>query len=257
MKEQPNYYAIIPATVRYDKTLIPNAKLLYGEITALSNKDWYCWAWDSYFMELYWVSRQSIQSWFRSLEYAKYITREVKYKEGSKEILHRYTRIIAYPMQENLHTPMQENLTDNNTSYNNTNNNTINKDDDLFSSTISEFKKMRKSIRKPMTEKAEELLLWELEKLAPWDEQMKIAILNKSILNCWQWVFPLKEEDKKAMIDPLLVEYENQVKVCSESWRANESSLERLGKIMDKILEKYWKDEAIKIRKEIKKRVCW
>ena len=37
MKEKPRYYAIIPANVRYSD-LKPNAKLLYGEITALSNK---------------------------------------------------------------------------------------------------------------------------------------------------------------------------------------------------------------------------
>ena len=33
-----NYYAIIPANVRYDINLKPNEKLLYGEITALSNQ---------------------------------------------------------------------------------------------------------------------------------------------------------------------------------------------------------------------------
>ena len=39
-KEQPNYYAIIPATVRYDTNLKYAKKLLYGEITALANKYW-------------------------------------------------------------------------------------------------------------------------------------------------------------------------------------------------------------------------
>ena len=33
---KPNYYAIIPANVRYDEKLSPNEKLFYGEITALT-----------------------------------------------------------------------------------------------------------------------------------------------------------------------------------------------------------------------------
>ena len=40
-KEQPNYYAIIPATVRYEKNLKSAEKLLYGEITGLANKSGY------------------------------------------------------------------------------------------------------------------------------------------------------------------------------------------------------------------------
>ena len=37
-QNQVNYYAIIPATVRYDKELKPAEKLLYSEVTALANK---------------------------------------------------------------------------------------------------------------------------------------------------------------------------------------------------------------------------
>ena len=36
-ERRPGYWAVLPATVRYDKTLRPNAKLLYAEITALAD----------------------------------------------------------------------------------------------------------------------------------------------------------------------------------------------------------------------------
>ena len=121
-KEEPNYYAIIPANVRYDKRLIQGAKLLYGELTALSNQKGYCWATDGYFLKLYKVSKSTIQNWLKSLEDCGYISREVVYKDGSPEIENRYIRILAYPIPENRHTPIPENCTDNNTSINTTKN---------------------------------------------------------------------------------------------------------------------------------------
>lgn len=125
-KEEPNYYAIIPANVRYDKRLIQGAKLLYGEITALSNQKGYCWASNNYFMKLYEVSRFTIQAWLKSLEDCGYINRQVVYKEGSKEIQARYIGITSYPSQEKLATPSKENLPVNTTSFNTTVNNTNN-----------------------------------------------------------------------------------------------------------------------------------
>ena len=65
-KDQPSYYAIVPANVRYDKRLSANQKLLYGEITALCNKTGECWASNKYFAELYEVSNTSISLVFFS-----------------------------------------------------------------------------------------------------------------------------------------------------------------------------------------------
>ena len=62
-----NYYAVIPANVRYCKNLPMGAKLLYGEITALSNEKGYCWAKNSYFEELYQVDKTTIIRWINSL----------------------------------------------------------------------------------------------------------------------------------------------------------------------------------------------
>ncbi|HFD0552138.1 TPA: helix-turn-helix domain-containing protein [Enterococcus faecium] len=115
-----SYYAIIPANVRYDDSLIPSAKLLYGEITALCNEKGYCWASNEYFANQYKVSKPTIQNWLKSLEEKGYIYREVKYKEGSKEIEARYIRILGGGHQENLVGGHQEIYQDNNTSINNT-----------------------------------------------------------------------------------------------------------------------------------------
>lgn len=73
MNDKPNYYAIIPAPVRYDKKLTCQAKLLYGEITALANKEGYCWANNIYFSKLYEVVPNTISRCVQELLRGRYI----------------------------------------------------------------------------------------------------------------------------------------------------------------------------------------
>ena len=59
------------------------------------------------------------------------------------------------------------------------------------------FEEMRKKLRKPLTDRAKRLTLGKLEKLAPGDEAMQVAILDQSVERGWQGVFPLKPEWKQ------------------------------------------------------------
>lgn len=65
---------------------------------------------------------------------------------------------------------------------------------EVLRNTLKEFLKMRKSIKKPMTDKAMSLLINKLDKLAANDNE-KIEILNQSIFNSWQGVFELKNKE--------------------------------------------------------------
>ena len=91
MDEKPNYYAVIPANVRYDATLRANEKLLYGEITALAQKTVECWASNKYFSELYEVKPNAIATWIRHLKEREYIIVDYEYK--GKEIDKRVIKI--------------------------------------------------------------------------------------------------------------------------------------------------------------------
>ena len=62
------YYAIIPANVRYHQQLSANAKLLYGEISALTTREGYCFASNQYFADLYQVTPRSIIRMVKQLE---------------------------------------------------------------------------------------------------------------------------------------------------------------------------------------------
>ena len=119
-----SYYAIIPAFVRYDQNLTANAKLLYGEITALCNEKGYCFARNKYFADLYGVSNVSISKWINQLKDYGYIKIKMIYKEDSKQIEAREMYITNFnEVLKESSGGIKEKLKDN--IYNNINNNTL------------------------------------------------------------------------------------------------------------------------------------
>lgn len=132
--ENPAYYGILPANVRYDKNLKPMEKIMYSELTALSNKNGYCNATNSYFAELYEVSKNTVSLWISDLEKAGYIKTKLIYEPGTKNIKERrifitdpitknndtYHEKEVDPITKNNDTPITKNREDNNTSINNT-----------------------------------------------------------------------------------------------------------------------------------------
>lgn len=70
--------------------------------------------------------------------------------------------------------------------------------------TLYEFIKMRKLIKKPLTDFALRRLIKKLQQITT-DPQEQIEVLEKSIVNSWQDIFPLKAEQpkKQASVTPL------------------------------------------------------
>ena len=66
-------------------------------------------------------------------------------------------------------------------------------DDPELNQAILAFMEFRKSIKKPMTDRAVELLIKKLNGMTSYIPE-QIEIINQSIMNGWQGIFPLKNE---------------------------------------------------------------
>lgn len=136
MSENPAYFAIIPSAVRYCKDISANEKLMYGEITALTQKEGYCWATNKYFSELYGVSKRTVSRWINNLVKHGFIENDVTFINGTSMVDKRYIRLKGMdtnviPHDNNVHTPHDNNVhtlgtimsRSNSTSLNNTSSN--------------------------------------------------------------------------------------------------------------------------------------
>lgn len=110
---RPGYYAVIPADVRYDDRIPANAKLLYGEISALIGAEGYCFASNQYFSKIYGMSAETIARLITKLEKAGYIRRELE-RDKTGQIINRKLYLSVsmpdvQPLDEKINTPLQKN----------------------------------------------------------------------------------------------------------------------------------------------------
>lgn len=86
---KPAYWAVLPAKVRYDPELRPNAKLLYAEITALAGASGYCWATNEYLAQLFNIAARTVTDLVAQLAKRGYIRVEIVRNPENNEILER------------------------------------------------------------------------------------------------------------------------------------------------------------------------
>ena len=154
MDEKPNYYAVIPASVRYNENINSSQKIFYSEITALTQKTGECWASNNYFANLYKVSPGSISNWVKKLEKEGLIS--VEYIKNGKEIEKRIIKLggiqnIEYVVNklnrgsQNIEEGYSKFCKENNTSINNT--------------SINKKKYIKKSFKAPTLEEVKDYCL--------------------------------------------------------------------------------------------------
>ena len=98
-EREPAFDAIIPAPVRYNDELRPNAKLMYGEIRALCGTRGYCWATNGYFANLYGMNERSIARFIAQLEELNFI-RVVILRDDNGRVCGRRIYVV-FPFDSN------------------------------------------------------------------------------------------------------------------------------------------------------------
>ena len=215
--EKPNFYAILPADVRYDKRLKPMEKILYSEITSLTNKKGYCYAQNSYFAELYEVHKNTISTWITHLVEVGYLRLEINYYEGTKNIKDRrlyistpinknidtpinenvdtYQSKSLDPINENIDTPINENVEDNSKYINNKFNNIYIFQDEKVRKKFEYFLEQRRIAQKGLSQIQIDIFAQKLYEHSNGNIQKAIDILDYSIMGNYPQLYPQRTEN--------------------------------------------------------------
>ena len=110
-KDKPNYYAILPAEIRYSKKINPLERLLYAEITCLVNYKGHCWATNRYFGKIFDRHPSSISRNLSKLALHNFI--KIKLVRNNNNVEERIITLVNTP-QQNCEPPLNKNVKYNN-----------------------------------------------------------------------------------------------------------------------------------------------
>ena len=204
MKEKPNYYAVIPANVRYDNELTPLAKILYAEISALSSAKGICWATNNYFANLYQITNVQVSRTINSLVKSVYVKSDMKSNDGGTirmlSIIVPHNIDVKTPINKKVNTPINKNVNHNIIKDNNTRVNIYirdNEDFERFWSNLQGRKKNKndalKAYIKIDTDMSAEDLAFKFNQLLHIREEKYVPYPQKWLKN-EGWLEEIKEE---------------------------------------------------------------
>lgn len=217
MNESRDFQGVwIPKKVWLDTRLNALDKVILMEIDSLDQGEKGCYASNEHLAEFCQCSKTKVSTAISKLIECGYLY--IQNFDGRKRELK--SRLSNFERQniKNCNADIQ-NLKESNTVNNTVNNTVSNKkerksksksyDEQIAEYTGNEemqdalkaFLQMRSFIKKPMTEYALKLMLKKLDELGNTDDT-KIAILNQSITNNWQGIFPLKDGNTKHEKQP-------------------------------------------------------
>lgn len=223
---EPSYWAVIPAQVRYAADLPAGAKILYAEISSLTDKRGYCFASNEYFADLYGASVRTVQRYLDALKNSGFIsiqdgdggTGRRKIYAGINPLYDNHDKNVMVPENRD------KNVTETMTKLSPPNN-VINKkdiidppispkaektpmtaelmkrvadyagEDEELRTRFYEFAENRKAIKKPIkTDRTLTLLLSKLNELSHGNRERKLRLIDLAIERNWLSFFPLNED---------------------------------------------------------------
>lgn len=111
-------------------------------------------------------------------------------------------------------------------------------EDDSVCAAYDEFVRMRKQIKKPLTDLAETKAINKLERLADGDIEKARLILEQSVFHCWQDLYELKDEPKSTSNQP----YQRNPKIQQAFGFSTERNTDYNAEVWRRIRER-WSEE--------------